>query len=101
MGNSLLSIDNVVGGEESPVEVDRGVGRLVVKGDLGQVGTWPHQKRVSGSEAARSPNLGINGKIIQIIHNGLILLINNGLFVLLLLGQNLRNGVVATNTKHL
>jgi len=45
--------------------------------------------------------LGINGKILQIIHNGLILLINNGLFVLWLLGQNLGNGGVATNTKHL
>ena len=83
MGNSLLSIDNVAGGEERPVEVDRGVGRLVVEGDLGKSWTWQHQASVSGPEAARSPTvLGINGKILQIIHNGLILLINNGLFVL-------------------
>ena len=102
MGNSLLSIDNVAGGEERPVEVDRGVRRLVVEGDLGQAGTWPPQKRVSGPEAARSPtDLGINGKILQIIHNGIILLINKGLFVLWLFRQNFGNGGVATNTKHL
>ena len=101
MSHSLLSIDNVVGGKKRSVEVDRGVGRLVVEGDLGQDGAWPHQKIVSWPEAARSPSLGINGEILQIIHNGLILLINNGLLVLWLLGQNLGDGVVATDTKHL
>ena len=41
MGHSLFSIDNVVGGEERSVEIDSGVWRLVVEGDLGQ-GGWPH-----------------------------------------------------------
>ena len=56
MGLSLLSVDNVAGGEERPVQVEGGVGGLVVESNSGQ-GGGPHQEIVvDASETAASPD---------------------------------------------
>ena len=99
MGLSLLSVDNVAGGEERPVQVEGGVGGLVVQGHHRQ-GGGPHQAIVyDGPVAAASPSLLAFDR--KFVHDGLILIVNNGFFVLWLLGQHIRDSIVATNTKHL
>ena len=61
MGLSLLSVDNVVGGEERPVHVEGGVGGLVVQGHHGQRG-GPHQKIVVDAHNALRRKVATGGE---------------------------------------